>query len=411
MATATISENLAEDPLTNNNSTTTNSNTNSVVVVVTDDDKEQEQLEASAARALRLELDDLLESFGNYTTEDSFEDVTAQLMQEEFMVLVSQYSDESMRRAVVMTSHGPESHRYTGRLPIHLACDKNAPIQVIQYLLDSDIQKISVPKTDKWGDLPLHTACSRQNPQVVKLLLDCDSTKQTLLVKDNHDYLPLHMACRYQAQPQVIQWLLESDQDRTSLYQEGVYGQLPIHVACRCNAPPEIIQLLIDYDVDKTTVLKEDSAGRLPIHVGLMRITNLNTIQMVLEAMFCGRMERMGLELWKRDVSRFLKSMSTYERDFNTRDKLDQIAEKFHVMKEKIHVLELALWKATCLKSCGIKSMEELVELAQKDESFDPAKYKQNCRIKSGAEEVIKHVLPFVEDEPITQLIQDFRSQ
>ena len=38
MATATISENLAEDPLTNNNSTTTNSNTNSVVVVVADDD-------------------------------------------------------------------------------------------------------------------------------------------------------------------------------------------------------------------------------------------------------------------------------------------------------------------------------------------------------------------------------------
>ena len=36
------------------------------------------------------------------------------------------------------------------RLPIHLACDKNAPYSVLQALLEADKDKTSIRQPDKW---------------------------------------------------------------------------------------------------------------------------------------------------------------------------------------------------------------------------------------------------------------------
>ena len=51
------------------------------------------------------------------------------------------------------------------RLPIHLACDKNAPLEVLQCFLEADVEKRSIREKDRWGDLPLHTACSRHQTE------------------------------------------------------------------------------------------------------------------------------------------------------------------------------------------------------------------------------------------------------
>jgi ankyrin repeat protein len=108
-------------------------------------------------------------------------------------LLVSQYPDKALRLAVLMTNEFDDSQR----LPIHLACDTNAPIDIIQWLLQQDTQKTSILQRDKWGDLPIHTACSRKYTQLVQLLLEQDASKSSLLTKDKQGASPLHMACRY----------------------------------------------------------------------------------------------------------------------------------------------------------------------------------------------------------------------
>ena len=158
------------------------------------------------ARALRAALDDQLEQVRSLSFEDQLElSVDEQLAQ--FLLITSQYPDEALKRAVLRTNHHREhggSHAAGGigtssdtqRLPLHLACDTNAPLEIIRWLLDQDPGCSSLVHKDKWGDLPLHTACSRKDVEVVRLLVERDTTKETILTKDNHGALPIHMACR-----------------------------------------------------------------------------------------------------------------------------------------------------------------------------------------------------------------------
>ncbi len=43
------------------------------------------------------------------------------------------------------------AHDDSMRLPIHLACDKNAPFSIIMSLLDADAGEVSIGVLDKWG--------------------------------------------------------------------------------------------------------------------------------------------------------------------------------------------------------------------------------------------------------------------
>jgi hypothetical protein len=41
--------------------------------------------------------------------------------------------------------------------------------------------------------------------------------------------------------------------------------------------------------------------------------------------------------------------------------------------------------------------------------SFDEHDYKVDCRIRSGADTIVRDVIPFIEMEPVEELIQKFR--
>ena len=105
------------------------------------------------ARSLRAQLDRLLERFRGDTIIEGdgalalVEEVRIAIT-EEFFDVVSQYSEEVLQQAVLMTFDESK------RLPIHLACDKNAPISILQRLLEADKDKTSIREADKWGDLP-----------------------------------------------------------------------------------------------------------------------------------------------------------------------------------------------------------------------------------------------------------------
>jgi hypothetical protein len=66
-------------------------------------------------------------------------------LEEEYFSLTSSCKDDVLSRAVLLT------HDDSLRLPIHLACDKNAPFSILRSLLDADVEKLSIGMPDKWG--------------------------------------------------------------------------------------------------------------------------------------------------------------------------------------------------------------------------------------------------------------------
>ena len=224
--------------------------------------------------------------------------------------------------------------------------------------------------------------------------------------------LPIHTAIRYKAPAPVIKLLL---QDASStLLSPGPYNQLPLHVACRNSATSDVIRLLLDSDMTKSAVVTGDEVSRLPIHLALLHTretkSQLEMVQLLMENMICGRMELRGLDLWKIDLKNVLEGLSTHERDFMTRDKLDMVMECIRYFMERVFVLELAVWRASCLEFGDYLSMEQVLEelsLASISEGteFDVGVYKADRRIKSGADVIVRDVIPFLEYEAVDDLM------
>jgi ankyrin repeat protein len=379
-------------------------------------DDNNDDVEAARLRAtsLRCQLDHLIHRFRDDTLIDGelaptlIEDVRVAL-EDEFVILLSQYSEEDLQSAVLLPYDDSK------RLPLHLACDKNAPVSILKALLDADKDKVSIGEADRWGDLPLHTACSRKQAEVVKLLVDSDTTKSTLYTKADNGSLPIHTAARYDAPASVIALLLDSTESRRTLLEADIFGQLPLHAACRNGATADVVNLLLHYDEDRETVMMEDNVGRLPIHLALLHTrhqTSIEVVQLILQQMIYKRMERKGLVLWQKDVKSMLNSMQTHERDFTTRDKLDIISDAISNFKERVFTLELAVWKASCLQfDSKFQSMEDVIEHESLQmPCFDAHTYKVDRRIKSGADIIVRDVMSFLENEPVDEIIDQFKN-
>jgi len=151
-------------------------------------------------RLLRLALEVQLEKvrslqFGGHHPELEYS-VEEQIS--EILLLLSQYSEKAIHMAMIKTIGRRGDPEYTGRCPLHLACDTNAPFQVIHILLQMEPTRTAILHRDKWEDLPLHTACSRKDyTEVVELLLQYDNSKRSVITKRYDGSLPIHTACRY----------------------------------------------------------------------------------------------------------------------------------------------------------------------------------------------------------------------
>jgi len=88
------------------------------------------------------------------------------------------------------------------RLPIHIACRKNANINVVRLLMEVFPDGSLVP--DSLGRLPLHYALSNgANDFVVQLLLEI--RPGAAMGTDKRGWLPLHVACSVGASTNVIE--------------------------------------------------------------------------------------------------------------------------------------------------------------------------------------------------------------
>ncbi len=409
-----------------------------------EDNEDDARLLRAQSIELRKGLEELMEHIQNSRHEESSES-----LEERYLLLVSTYPPECLKVAVTLTDadvHFSSSSEASLRLPIHLAYDKNAPLSIVQSLLQADARSNgghpSVIRPDRWGDLPIHIACSRasaalsesdqqlygaqsshydETVESIRLLLEADKSRQTLDIKDVYESLPLHTAARYNAPPKVIDLLLQKS--RRGLYTEGLHGQFPLTVACRSGSPrPETIKLLLEHDDanargenhhttttdEPSTVLHKETTGRLPIHVFMLRNKCEMCLKILLEHMFgtsqYGLASRnsilsIGLDnwklLWTTQIIPAMDGTNLYERDFTTRDKLDVICEQARIVCEVCFHLELVAWKMSILR--------------ENEHSKDP-KWKRHRRIVSGAEIIVPNVLSFLEDEPVERILNQFRS-
>ena len=68
-------------------------------------------------------------------------------------------------------------------------------------------------------------------------------------------------------------------------------------------------------------------------------------------------------------------------------DSIEELLKKYNKL-ERISLLELAVWKASCLwfdgSDMNFHSMQDILDQWAMDETFDPARYKANRRFTSN---------------------------
>ena len=146
-------------------------------------------------------------------------------------------------------------------LPLHLACELNAPFELIATLLDV-YPEAALMREYGQGSTPLHLAC-------------------TSPVLEARDVLEIENRSKLKAQTRTLQLLL-------SYYPKSIevvnnLGQLPIHLACAGNLDQEVINVLldawrqksksdlcVDNSCDKTSsscLEQKDKQGNIPLHL------------------------------------------------------------------------------------------------------------------------------------------------
>lgn len=158
-----------------------------------------------------------------------------------------------------VTEHNPDGTVRWRSLPIHLACEKQPPVEVIFNLLS--IYPDGIGEKNYGGDLPIHIACREcASKEVVNFMILRDPFESTNQ-RDCEGRLPLHLAARNGTDIKVIEGLLEVNKKAARVPDD--FGLLPLHWACSKTASADVVEKLIDtfpYGIET-----KDSYGRTPL--------------------------------------------------------------------------------------------------------------------------------------------------
>ena len=109
--------------------------------------------------------------------------------------------------------------------------------------------------------------------------------------------------------------------------------------------------------------------------------------------MFHGRMESRGLDLWKRDMQRMLRSMAAPEQDFAMRNMLDMLRKTVREFAERAFAWDLAVWRTSCAQ-------------VEEDPWSEQDALGRNRRVRCGSDVIVRGVIPFLENEPVEEAIR-----
>jgi hypothetical protein len=149
----------------------------------------------------------------------------------------------------------------------------------------------------------------------------------------------------------------------------------------------EVIQLLLESDAEKKT-----------IYYACRRDGPVDVVQFLLKVSIRDRIEQLCLPQWRVDVEELINAMTEEDSKRKKVRKIYARLLKYEEMERTISLLALAIWRTSCLKwgDMQFQSMQDMDNFRPTDEIFDPALYKRERRIKSGADVIIRGVLPFL---------------
>eukprot|EP01038_Epipyxis_sp_PR26KG_P012173 gene12173-16303_t len=146
---------------------------------------------------------------------------------------------------------------YYGNNPLHIACENNAPLDIIESLCTIHNTWLSEKNND--GSLPLHSYLAKNHSisiSVVQILIESypslDNTSFSgVAAKNGSDQLPLHLVtqsnkCKINELKDVIDFLV--NKYPASINSEDNIGWLPIHCALRSGSSLEVFKSLLPTD-------------------------------------------------------------------------------------------------------------------------------------------------------------------
>ena len=113
------------------------------------------------------------------------------------------------------------------------------------------------------------------------------------------------------------------------------------------------------------------------------------------------RIDSLGLPRWRRDikVDLFDYVFASGNHTAGVPASITQQLDKYTKM-EKTSLLELAVWRASCLWFDGSRNfdtMQDILDTWAMDESFDPTAYKNERRFTSNVAVIVRGVIQYLE--------------
>ena len=218
----------------------------------------------------------------------------------------------------------------------------------------------------------------------------------------------LLFATRNKAPRELIRKLLDADVNRESIMTKTDDGDLPLHIACNYNLPIGSLKELLKHDTNKRSVFVQDNEGQLALDIVVTnsfkctRGTSFSYIELVLQSMLHGRMQRIGFLQWKNEIRHKMieplvrRSSQQFREDLGILFFYAELCNALKTLLEKSILLELISWKMCCVREYGL--IPQALRKGQK-------KY---CLNRSGADVIVEGVMSFLENEPIVSLLASY---
>jgi len=150
------------------------------------------------------------------------------------------------------------------------ACNENPPsLKTIRRLVKSypDAVRATIKDKSSPKQLPLHVACGRNAPiGVLEFLVQ--QYPASVKKCDSDNCLPLHYICFHNASLDVVRYLVELYPD--SVKEQDVSKSLPLHRACDSNAPLAVVRYLVERYPESVT--EKDCDGAVPLDLAKKKL-------------------------------------------------------------------------------------------------------------------------------------------
>jgi ankyrin repeat protein len=159
-----------------------------------------------------------------------------------------------------------------GNTPLHVACSKGNE-EIVRLLLKKGA---NVDAQNRQRSIPLHVACGRGNVEIVELLLKQGTGVN---VQNKCGDTPLHIAFR-KGNEKTVELLLDAGVD---VNVQGRFGNTPLHYACLSGrADVEIVKLLLDAGAD---INVQDKDKNTPLHYACLNgRADVEIVKLLLDA-------------------------------------------------------------------------------------------------------------------------------